>query len=285
MSYIRMDKGLPRKPKFRRLARETGLADHELVGYLFAIWSVVDEIGQDLEGTDEDIACAVCAPSALLCALCAVGWATRFEGGITFNTNDPTTEDRTNAHRARAARSYERRKGVLRAGAAQTAQSAPPSIHPTNLSNQPNQPNHVAQNVAAEVSLHAGPNASLNFMLSRDPEVVAVWNAIPKSWAKERGKNLPKIAAAIQAIQGAGMARKEAAATLTATIDAYCQSDEGGGTYARSLGRWLDAEGWLEDPAAWKRVGDAKSTPTGQKTRNATPAEIAWGIAPQEETQ
>ena len=264
-----MDKGLPRKPKFRRIARETGLADHELAGYLYLIWSVVDEIGQDLEGTDEDIACAVCAPSALVCALCAVGWATRFEGGITFNTNDPTTEDRTSAHRARAARSYERRKGVLRAGAAQTAQTAPPSIHPNHPSNLTNLERNTAsaQNgadiraeIERELSHHRPPNANLTYMLSRDPLVVAMWNAIPKGWAKERSKNLPKLAAAITLITDEqGIDRPAAAAQIRQAIDGYTTSDEGKGKFARSLTRWLDNEGWREDPASWKSKTEEES--------------------------
>lgn len=143
MSYIRMDKALCRKPKFRRIARETGLADHELAGYLFLIWGVVDELGQDFEGSDDDIACAVCAPSALVCALCAVGWAERFEGGITFKTNDPIAEQRTEAHRARAARSYERKKAVLRADCAGVCASAPPPS-PPSLTSPTSLPHHSA---------------------------------------------------------------------------------------------------------------------------------------------
>ncbi len=147
MSYIRMDKALCRKPKFRRIVRETGLQDHELVGYLFLIWSVVDELGQDFEGSDDDIACAVCAPSALLCALCAVGWAERFQGGITFKTNDPMTEQRTEAHRARAAKSYERKKASLRADSAPLCASAPPP-YPPSLSSLPIQPTDAQPSVA-----------------------------------------------------------------------------------------------------------------------------------------
>lgn len=144
VSYIRVDKGLTSKPKFRRIQRLTGLSVPTLIGHLNLIWMAVDELGEDFQGDDIDIAEAVSAPvcaqtaqnsapsaqsaqtSALLCAMLEVGWATRFEGGISFHSNDPSAQDRTEAHRARAARSYERKKGILRAEAQNSARSAPP---------------------------------------------------------------------------------------------------------------------------------------------------------------
>lgn len=97
------------------------MATAELIGHLCLIWMAVDELGEDFEGDDEDIASALSAPvcaqtaqtaqtSALLCAMVEVGWAARFDGGISFNSNDPSAQSRADAHRARAARSYERKK-------------------------------------------------------------------------------------------------------------------------------------------------------------------------------
>lgn len=148
MSYIRVDKGLPNKPKFRRIQRLTGLSVPTLIGHLNLIWMAVDELGEDFEGADEDIASALSAPvcaqtaqtaqtSALLCAMVEVGWATRFDGGISFHSNDPSAQERTEAHRARAARSYERKREILRAGAQNSALSAPP---PSPLPAPPHQP-------------------------------------------------------------------------------------------------------------------------------------------------
>ena len=143
MSYIRMDKALTSKPKFRRIQRETGLDLATLIGHLYLIWAAVDELGEEFIGSDEDIAAAVSAPvcalcaqnaqtaqtSALFCAMEKVGWAERLPDGIRFFTNDDSARERSEAHRARAKRSYERRKddsARFCAESAGAAQSAPP---------------------------------------------------------------------------------------------------------------------------------------------------------------
>jgi hypothetical protein len=292
MSYIRMDKALTRKPKFRRIARETGMEDALIVGYLHAIWSVVDELGQDFEGTDEDIACAVCAPSALLCALCAVGWADRFDGGITFHSNDPIAESRTEAHRARAKRSYERKMASLRAESAPLCASAPPPSLPlpphlsplTSPTSSPVAQKSADKNIEQAIAQHAGPNASLIFTLSRDPIVMRVWNATSKRWAKERGKNLPKLAAAIQMEQDErGITREQAAELLQRAIAAYVASPEGQGQYKRSMARWLDVEGWREDPSSWQDHANDKQAKIVDRTAAASRA--AWGLPPEDTDQ
>ena len=137
MSYIRVDKGIFRKPKFRSLLRATGLEEHVALGYVVRIWIVVDEIGERLEGDDEIIADAVEVPVGVLRALVQVGWADRFEGGISFRLSEDSARARTEAHRARAARSYDRKRGDSAPLCAQTAQSAPPTNQPTNQPTPP----------------------------------------------------------------------------------------------------------------------------------------------------
>lgn len=151
MSYITIDKGICAKPKFRKIARMTGLEDHVLLGYLCRIWIIADEIGHDLEGDDEDISSALSAPSALLCALCAVGWAERTSSGIYLNSNDPNSarleEQRAQAKRDRARRSYERRMGrepdESAHKSAPVCASAPPASQPASLTSQQEEP-HLA---------------------------------------------------------------------------------------------------------------------------------------------
>lgn len=269
MSYITIDKGICAKPKFRKIARMTGLEDHVLLGYLCRIWIIADEIGHDLEGDDEDISSALSAPSALLCALCAVGWAERTSSGIYLNSNDPKSarieEQRAQAKRDRARRSYERRMGIVHdesaLKSAPVCASAPPPPLPPSLSSPPLQPLPKAQSREVEeaIAQHAGPNSSLNHTLSRDAVVTETWDAIPRRWRKERGLNLAKLAAAIQSEQEQrGCSRTDAARIVGDAIAAYCRSPEGEGRYMRSLGRWLDAEGWREDPESWsvRRGGD-----------------------------
>lgn len=109
------------------------------------------------------------------------------------------------------------------------------------------------------ISEFGGMNSSLNHVLSRDSVVTATWDAIPRRWRKERGLNLAKLAAAIQSEQEQrGCSRTDAARIVGDAIAAYCRSPEGEGRYMRSLGRWLDAEGWREDPESWsvRRGGD-----------------------------
>ena len=176
MSYIRVDKGLCNKPKFCRLLRESGLSKVELIGHLVLIWSAVDELGEDFHGELEDIACAVCAPSALVCALCAVGWAERFEGGITFHSNDPAACARTEAHRARARRSYLKKKGLvppkddeaLRAESAPLCASAPPPSLPSPTPESPPPPSSASRGRQKPGLSH--PQATLETEMGASPD-------------------------------------------------------------------------------------------------------------------
>jgi len=110
----------------------------------------------------------------------------------------------------------------------------------------------------AIAELDASNGASLAFTLSRDPDISSVWNAIPKKFATEWSSNLARIESAIRTIMAQTKeTRQQAAATLAASIVAYCNSDLGKTEYRGKLATFLDNGRFFDDAEAWKRGGSS----------------------------